>query len=275
MKRLSSLILLAPLAACSGDPAGAGSPPDAGASDDSSVAVVDAPAPPVGPDLSCLWPQPPAMTAVDPMTLAGRVLAFTTTGPMPVDAAEIALFRAGQPVVLARTNSASNGAFSTGAVTTNGHPVHAYVKATKPGYRTTFYYPPSPFTVSMANLLVPAISDAAFAGIKTSLGASQNDAHNGALLVAVLDCNGDRVAGATVHVRRGNAVVGQPHDLGTLVPTDAGVYLVFDVPDGKVRVSATYQGVQLPEHEVTVRASDPECPTARGTLTATIVQPEP
>jgi hypothetical protein len=50
---------------------------------------------------------------------------------------------------------------------------------------------------------------------------------------------------------------------------------VFDVPDGKVRVSAGFDGTQLPEHEVTVRARDPECPTARGTLTATAVIPAP
>jgi hypothetical protein len=271
MKQLSLLILLAPLAACSH--AATAGDSDAGASDDDG-ADVDA-STPAGPDLSCLsQPQPaPPTTAVDPMVLAGRVVEFTTAGMTPVDAAEVALFRAGQPVVLARTHSASNGAFATGAVATSGHAVHAYVKATKPGYRTAFYYPPVPFTASSTTLVVPTLSDAVFATVKTLLGATQDDAHNGALLVAVLDCDGHPLAGATLSVRRGMSSVGHAYDLGAAVPADAGVFLVFDVPDGKVRVSATYQGTQLPEHDVVVRASDPECTPPRGTLTSTIVTP--
>jgi hypothetical protein len=273
MKQLFSLILLAPLAACSGDPGGAAGAPDAGTSDDGG-ADVDA-STPAGPDLSCLSqppPSPPTMV-VDPMTLAGRLVELTTTGVKPVGAAEVALFRAGQPVVLARTNSAANGAFTTGAVATNGHAVHAYVKGTKPGYRTAFYYPPSPFTVSSSTLVVPTISDAAFATVKTLLGATQDDARNGALLVAVLDCDSHPLPGATLSVRRGSSPVGHTFDLSAAVPVDDGLFLVFDVPDGKIRVSATYQGIRLPEHEVVVRASDPECPTPRGTLTSTIVKP--
>ena len=273
MTRFSSLILLAPLAACSGDPVGGG--PDAGSDvTDGDAAAPDA-ALPVEPDLSCfnLPPPAPPTTAVNPIVLGGRLMAFTTTGPMPVAAADIALFRPGQPVVLARTQSGSNGAFSSGAIATNGLPVHTYVKAMKPGYRTAFFYPPAPFTTNTATLVVPTISDAAFAAVKTSLSAAQDDSKNGALLVAVADCDGQRLPGATISVRRGMSQVGQAYDLGTLVPADAGVFLVFDVPDGKVRVSATYQGMQLPEHDVMVRSSDPECPDATGTLTSTIVKP--
>jgi hypothetical protein len=272
--KLSSLILVVPLAACSTAASDATGDPDAGLSDDGAAVDVDA-STPVGPDLSCLsQPQPPPpATAVDPMVLAGRVVEFTTAGMTPVDAADVALFRAGQPVVLARTHSASNGAFATGDVATSAHPVHAYLKATKPGYRTAFFYPPHPFTASSTSLVVPTLSDAAFATVKTLLGATQDDAHNGALLVAVLDCAGQPLAGATVNVRRGMSSVGHAYDLGTVVPADAGVFLVFDVPDGKVHVSATYQGTDLPEHDVVVRATDPECPTSRATLTSTIVKP--
>jgi hypothetical protein len=269
--------LLAPVAACTGAASGAADDPDAGASDDGGADVDGDAATPAGPDFSCLiqpLPTPPT-TAVDPMVLAGRVVEFTTAGVTSVGAADVALFRAGQPTVLARTHSASNGAFATGAVTTNGKAVHAYVKATKPGYRTAFFYPPAPFTVSSTTLVVPTISDGAFSTVKTLLGATQDDARNGVLLVGVLDCNGQPVAGATVSVRRGSSAVGNTRALGTVVPADAGVFLVFDVPDGKVRVSATYQGTQLPEHEVVVRASDPECDEPRGTLTSTIVKPIP
>ena len=272
MTQLSSLILLAPLlAACSGDPGDAAGAPDAGSSDDGG-ADVDAQTP-VGPDLTCLSQPPPPTMVVDPMTLAGHLVELTTTGVKPVDAADIALFRAGQPVVLARTHSGSNGAFATGAVATAGHELHAYIKGTKPGYRTAFYYPPAPFAASSTTLVVPTLSDAAFATVKTLLGATQDDARNGALLVAVLDCNNHPLPGATLTVRRGMSAVGKSFDLATAVPVDDGLFLVFDVPDGKVHVSATYQGMQFAEHEVVVRASDPECTPPRGTLTSTIVKP--
>lgn len=270
MKLSSSLILLVPLAACSTAKGGGATAddPDAGATAD-----LDAPTP-AGPDLSCLsQPPSPPTTAVDPMVLAGRVVEFTTAGVTPVDAADVALFRAGQPTVLARTHSASNGAFATGAVTTHGNAVHAYLKASKPGYRTAFFYPPSPFATNATTLDVPTISDAMFSSVTTLLGTTQDDAHNGALLVAVLDCAGQPLAGATLGVRRGMTSVGHAFDLGAVVPAATGVFLVLDVPDGKVRVSATYQASQLPEHEVVVRSKDPECPTARGTLTSTIVAP--
>jgi hypothetical protein len=276
VKQLSSLIFLAPLvAACGGDAVSNG--PDAGSSDVSTeldAGDVDAAAP-VGPDLSCLAQPalPPPTVAVNPMMLGGRLIAFTTTGPQPVDAADIALFRAGQAVVLARTQSAANGAFSTGAVTTNAKPVLAYVKAMKDDYRTAFFYPPRPFTTSTATLIVPTMSNVEFAKVKTQLGATQNDAKNGALLITVADCDGERLAGATVSVRRGMSSVGKIYDLGALAPVNAGLYLVFDVPDGKVTVSATYQGMQLPEHEVVVRAADQDCDPPVATLTSTIVKP--
>lgn len=271
MNQLScSLILVALLTACSHDP-GTASGQDAGPLGTN----IDAFGSPVGPDLTCFTQPvaPPPTTAVNPMVLAGQLVEYTTAGVTPVDAADIALFRAGQPVVLARTHSASNGAFATGSVSTNGHAMRAYIKATKPGYRTAFFYPPSPFSANSTTLLVPTISDTEFATVKTLLGATQDDAHNGVLVVAVLDCDGHPLPSATVSVRRGNAAVGHTHDLGVAVPTVPGVFVVFDVPDGIVHVSATYQSYQLPEHDVVVRAQDPECPTARGTLTSTIVTP--
>jgi hypothetical protein len=194
---------------------------------------------------------------------------------LPVDAAELALFHAGTPEVIARTRTDASGAFTTGAFASGGIPVHAYLKATKPEYRTTFFYPPFPFTRSATSLPLPMISDALFEQVTTTLHATQDDKHNGAMLVAVADCNGQPVAGATLSIIHGSSQTGDVHDLSAIVPGAAGVYLVFDVPDGKVRVSATYNGTQLPEHDVMVRAKDPDCPTARGTLTATAVVPGP
>lgn len=275
-----SLILLAPLAACSTAASGTADDPDAGFDDsvaeDGGTDDTDGdPTTPVGPDLSCLTqPQPPPpTTAVNPMVLAGQVVELTTVGTTHVDAADVALFRAGTPVVLARTTSASNGAFATGALNTNGRAVHAYLKAMKKGYRTTFAYPPVPYSTSSTTLVVPMMSDAVFSTVKTSLGAQQNDAHNGALLVAVLDCNDQPIAGATLSVRRGMSSVGNIRELGTVLPADDGVFVVFNVPDGKVRVSASYQGTPLPEHEVVVRGTDPDCAPPYGTLTHTIVKP--
>jgi hypothetical protein len=270
MTRLSSLVVVAaaaPLAACSSAATGGGVDADSGFPGDPGIVVGTPVAPP---DFGCLT-HPPQTVAVDPMSLGGTIEAITTSGTMPVGGVDLALFHAGTPDVIARMQSAASGAFTTGAFATGGHPLHGYLKATTPGYRTTFFYPPFPFARDATNLPLPMISDALFATITATLGATQDDRHNGVLLVAVADCQGQPVASATLSVIRGNAPVGDIHGL----PSAPGAYLVFDVPDGKVKVSASFNGTQLPEHEVTVRARDPECPTARGTLTATAVIPAP
>jgi hypothetical protein len=273
MNQLSSLILVATLAACSHDPSG-NTVDDVDAGGGGIVGGNLDALGPAGPNLTCLNLPPPPAAAPNPMLLAGQIVEYTTAGITPVDAADVTLFRAGQPVALARAHSATNGAFATGSFSTNGQAMHAYVKATKQDYRTAFFYPPSPFTANSTTLVVPTISDAQFATVKSLLGATQDDAHNGALVVAVLDCDGNPLIGATVTVRRGQSLVGHAYDLNTAIPSvPGGVTLVLDVPNGMVHVSATYQNNQLPEHEVAVRAKDPECHTAKGTLTSTIVTP--
>ena len=204
------------------------------------------------------------------MMLGGSIVEVTTAGVTPVDDVDVALFRAGEPVVLARTSSGPTGAFSTGAVVSGGHAIHAYLKATKQDYRTAFFYPRSRSPPTRATSSCPTISNSLFETVSATFGATQDDTHNGVLLVAVLDCAGTPIAGATLSVRRGANQVGDAHDLGSIAP---GTFLVFNVPDGKVFVSASYNGTQLPEHDVMVRAKDPDCATARGTLTSTIVRP--
>lgn len=268
MQQPSSLILLAALVGCGGSASDATVDAGPDPSGDVDTDGVD----PVGPDLACVAP-PPQMVAVDPMTLGGTVVALTLTGIAPVADAEVKLFRAGQPIVLARTQSTGNGAYSTGAFPTSGNPQHAYLKAMKPDYRTTFFYPPSPFAKNLTNLPVPMISTALFAQVKSLLGATQNDNKNGALLIGVSDCNGLPVAGATVTAVHGNSPTGQAYDLSALSPSHTGVYVVFNVPDGKVRVSASLNGAVFPSHDVMVRAKDPDCEDARGTVTATTIVP--
>jgi hypothetical protein len=283
MNQLSSLIFVATtLAACSPDPSDTDLDADAGGIvggnlDALGPAVdLDASGPGgPGPNLSCLnQPTPPPGAVPNPMLLAGQLVEYTTAGVTPVAAADIALVRVAQSSVVARARTATNGAFATGAFATNGQPMRAYVQATKQDYRTAFFYPPAPFTANSTTLVVPAISNAQFATIKTLLGATQDDAHNGALVVSVLDCDGNPLIGATVTVRRGTSAVGHAYDLGAAVPGVSGETIVLDVPEGVVRVSATYQNNQLSEHEVVVRARDPQCSTAKGTLTSTIVIPQ-
>ena len=266
------------LAGCSSHPEAAAGPDAAAMTDaggagtgDAGSATGGSDAAP-GPDLSCYGVAPP--TAADPsITLAGTAETFDLGGGIsPVGAAELVSFHTGTPDVLARLTSAASGAFSTGALSTGGHPLDAYLKASKAGYRTTFLYPPEPFTKSLANLPLPMISDGLFASVKGALGAAQNDNKNGVLLVAVADCSGQPLAGAALTVEHGNGVVGHAYDLGTMVPGAGGVFLVFDVPDGKASVSASYDGMTFPSYDVVVRRAD-RCPGSSGTLTATAVLP--
>src|SRR5258706_15258289 len=101
----SSLLLVASLAACTHGKAGtSGDGNDAGAFGTNVDAFTGPVGPdPTGPDLTCFTQPvlPPPTTAVNPMVLAGQVVEYTTAGITPVDAADVALFRAGQPIVLA------------------------------------------------------------------------------------------------------------------------------------------------------------------------------
>lgn len=252
------------------DAGGAGNGDAGSATGDAGAAGGSDAAP--GPDLSCYGVTPPA-AADSAITLAGTAETFDLGGGIsPVGAAELVSFHTGTPNVIARLTSAATGAFATGALSTGGHPLDAYLKASKAGYRTTFLYPPHPFAHSLANLPLPMVSDSLFASVKAGLGASQDDAKNGVLLVAVTDCSGRPLAGATLAVEHGHAAAGHAYDLGAMVPGAGGVFLVFDVPDGKASVSASYGGMAFPAHDVVVRAKQ-ACPGASGTLTATAVLP--
>lgn len=264
MNRLSLLILLA---GC--DSAVVGGSPDAATPSFDPGSVTGTPQPePSPPDFVCLSHVPPT-TAPDPLSVAGTVLAMTNGSLVPVPAVELQVFRDGQPVVLGTTTTDAAGVFSIGSVASGGHPLRAYLKATKLGFRTTFLYPPFPMSASATAVPLPTITDAAFATLASSFGVAQDDRKNGVLLVAVADCKGNPVAGATLQISHGSSPAGTIHDLG------GGQYIVFDVPDGKTHVSATYNGIQLPEHDVKVRAQDPDCTSPRSTLTATTVIPAP
>lgn len=266
MKRLSLLVLLAGCdsSVVAGMPDAAVAPPF----DPGTVSGTAEPEP-AGPDFVCLSHQPPT-TALDPLSVAGTVESMTMSGALvPVDGVELQVFRAGEPVVLAHGTSDAAGAFALASVASGGHPLHAYLKATKQGFRTTFLYPPFPLTTNATAVPLPTMSDAMFTSLVSSLGVSQDDHKNGVLLVEVADCKGDPVVGATLSVTRGNAATGDIHDLGN------GQFIVFDVPDGKTAVSASYGTTQLPEHEVMVRKQDPDCTSPRSTLTATSVIPAP
>ena len=254
----------------SAPPAGA---PDAAVPDFGANGTIAVPPDGHRPNFTCATNPGPAI-ADDPLTLAGTVETIAMNGTLPpVDAAEVALFLAGQPTVLSRVQSDATGAFSTGALVSGGHPLKAYLKATKPGFRTTFFYPQYPFAISATPQLVPMISDALFATVTGMLGTTQHDGANGALLVVVADCDGTPLSGSTITVTHGNAPAGHIYDLGTIVPGAAATFLVLDVPDGKARVTATLGALPFPAHDVIVRAKDPECPSARGTLTATTFIP--
>ena len=63
---------------------------------------------------------------------------------------------------------------------------------------------------------------------------AQDDANNGVVLAAVLDCAGMPINGATLKVQQNNADVGQQYSS----PMAGGAFFVANVPDGATQVSA-------------------------------------
>lgn len=257
------------------------------ATPDAHIVVVDAApdakvfmdAPPPTYDFSCFGMAAPT-TAADPVTIAGQTGSLSQTGTLTgLNGVAVEFYKTGVAAPLATTTSATlnmtDGAFASGDLATGGTPLDGYVKASIAAYRTTFLYPPSKVVANLANVPVPMLDSNNFdLLLQFVLMATQNDTANGVLFVPVTDCALMPINGATLSVKQGATEVGEQHDLGMLAAQAAGTFIVLNVPDGDVTVSASYNGMDFPPHVVTAHKK-PNGANAVGTITATAVRPGP
>lgn len=211
---------------------------------------------------------PEAEAGVDPFACLGQPLPAaapamlqiggTTVGinQMPIDAVDVEAFIGASTTAAATTTSAATGVYSL-TIASGGVPIDGYLHASKNGLIDSYFYPPTPVAAStnQANILLATVQTftllAGLAGVTA-------DPARGTLVVAVGDCLGRPVPGASITVQpagttrylRNNA----PDQAAT--DTDAtGLAAAFNVPAGAVTVGATVGGRTLRAHMLTVRAN--------------------
>jgi hypothetical protein len=266
--------LFALAAACGGDD-------DGGASDGDladAAANVDAAGDPdaggggeadaTPPNLDCVGNELPA-EAPEMVTLSGGAFSIDITSQGdPVEGAIIELHRASNDRKLddnAPGGTPADGTFSlTGR--TRGVPLEAYLHAEAEGLVTTRLYPPIPVFSD-----VPMIPLPMFSPIVVNFLSPDQEPDKGIVLVIVLDCAGQPIAGATVSStpEAGDVIyadnMGIPDDAATSTGNQ-GLAFLINVPGGPVTVNATSGGEALLGHDV---ASVP------GEVTTTIILPGP
>ncbi len=208
-------------------------------------------------DFSCMN-DPEPTTAPATVSLSGTANEITANFSFePVADAAVRAFKNGNPdTQVGTTQSDANGAWSLPAVPTATMPIDGYIEATKLGYRTSRLYPSEPISGDIAQAPVLLLSTNVF----SSLFASQSQ-ENGTVALAVLDCANTPIDGAAISVKQNGVEVGTQQDLSQFQP---GTFIVLNVPPGVAEVGATYMGMTLRAHVVSVVAE---------TTSTTLVRP--
>lgn len=283
--------LVGALLGCGG---GGSAHPDAAAmADATSDAAGDPDAPPDAPqvvDLSCVNAPAPT-TADDPIMSSGTAVELKLNGTTPtavaLDGAVVTGCKPGgdcanNPTqygsVTTPTTVGMAGSWALPSVVTQGMPYDGYYKLTKAGDRPSLTFPPQPGTKSFSNIPLLVINSSTFALLTFGVGVNQQ-AQNGDLGLAVVDCKGNRILDSA-HIQlivqqNGQDVMGTTVvDLGASVAQAKGTYFVFNVPGGPsgsqapTTVNAIYSGVTPP---VTFRAH--VVGVVAGTSTDTAIAP--
>jgi len=230
------------------------------------IVIVDAPAPdafePPPPDaqifdFSCMGNAAPT-TAPDTVAIVGTVndVNIISMSLPPVADATVKAFKNGTPdAEIGTTTSDVAGDWNLAAVPTLALPVDGYIKATKTGHRTVRVYPPSPISTDIPQTPVLLFADGTFSTIVGATGHTQNAA-NGTIGIAVLDCQNTPIGGAAISVKQNGVEIASSANTFDAGQLQAGAFFVFDVPPGETVVGATYMGMDLRAHAVTVVAQE-------------------
>jgi hypothetical protein len=203
--------------------------------------------------LGCLGDPIPNPTAAT-VTVSGDVVTISGGSQAAVEDALITGYGSDdQPLAGATDTSDAQGNWSITASVGN-EPLDAYVRATHAEYMDTYLYPPTSLYEDLTGASVIMLNSGTL-GLLELLGLSQDD-DKGVLLVAVLDCDGNPVEGASVTT---TPAAGQTAYLENGAPSttatatdSSGAAMLFNVPAGDVEVDATVMGMSLRAHTVRV-----------------------
>jgi hypothetical protein len=199
------------------------------------------------------------------ITITGTAKSNSGTATTPLSGVTIAAYSNSDeatPVATATSDTAGN---YTLTVTTGGHALDGYIKATIATYLDTYLYPPAPLAADFNGAALNIITMQTFNLVSTLCQANQTTAEGG-IAVQVVDAAMASVGGATVSSTPAaakycyNASNGFPAASATATNTDGLAYM-FQVT-GSASVTASKSGVTFGSHTVNARA---------GALTTTLI----
>ena len=250
---------------------------------DAMIIVPDAPAdakvfmdaPPPMYDFSCLGNTGPA-TAPATITASGKTQELSMGGSQVIGGATVTAHK-GNMLLGTATSDATTGDFMM-TLATGGTPIDGYLESLKVMtmggtlYRTTFLYPPAPLAADTSNIPVLMVSTSTWSTLEGIASATQDDTANGAFFLIVTDCGTSQINGATVSVKHGGNSVGTVFDVGQLSSMAAGIFIVFNVPDGSADVTVSYMSTTYPTKTLTAHKKN-NTDIRNGSVTLTQVRP--
>jgi hypothetical protein len=239
-------------------------------------------------DFSCLGNAAPT-TATAMLTIGGTVSEVVVNGVTPgIQAAHSSTVDVCKGTSTTCTNTdkldtkmtpamgcpAMGCPYTSDMLATNSMPFDIYVKTSKTADRTTFIYPPSPVTMSIANLPAVMFSNAALQALGL-VGITQ-DPGKAIILLAVTDCANQPITeDITLSIKQGGTPIAGANevDLGQFAAQLAGTKAIFNVPAGTAMnpFAATEVGAVYTKSNKTLRAH--VVTVFADATTATIVRP--
>ena len=213
-------------------------------------------------DFSCMGNAAPT-TASATVTISGSVeevsSSFAVTAPSgaALKACKNGAANCSGNNLVGSATSANDGSFSIGPMTTGSAPLDAYFEMTKSGDVTVYAFPASPLVMNYTGVPVLTLNNSTLSEIAGVVG---QDDGNAILGIAVTDCQNKAItdtANVVLTVKQnGTAVTGTTVENASMFsPSDAGSYLVFNVPPGNTDIGATYNGQALRTHTVAAVAN--------------------
>lgn len=202
------------------------------------------------------------------ITVMGKAQSNNGSSTMPLSGVMIGAYaNSDENTPVATTTSDTSGNYTL-TITTNGHALDGYIKATIPTYLDTYLYPPAPLAADFSGASLNIITSSTYGLVSTLCQGNQLDT-NGGVAAEVVDAAMMPVAGATVsatpaaskYCYNSGGSPSLPSGSATATAVD-GLSYMFNLT-GDATVSATKSGTTFRSHALKARA---------GALTTTLIQ---
>ncbi len=204
------------------------------------------------------------------VTVSGNATEQAVNGAGALGGVLIEAFRnSDEATPIATTTTDGFGDFSL-TIATNGESIDGFLKASRTGFKETYLYPPYPLMADFDQATVIMIKPGSYDALSTIAQGNQQEGMG--LIGCVVTDGSTPVAGATVASNPAASVYRYNDTSGTTVfPSSQaaathndGVAYMFNLPPGKITVSADKAGITFRSHTIKVRPDQ---------LTTTVIVP--